>query len=339
MKLALQYLIVYTLALQAVFVPSAYSQSKIAAPDYSFAIANQSPLTILYGVPRYHETSLTQAGLSQWDVSFDISNNFTGSSTGSEFLRIDGENTRLGLRYLRGFRNGWELGAELAIMHHGGGKLDSVITNFHDLFGFGQMGRDRIAKNQLNYQYTVDGVDQIQFNQTATGIGDFSFLLAKQVRANSDSQTSVRAQLKLPTGNSTKFFGSGATDVNLGVHHSAAINQNWAWQLYGNIAYLGTGEILPSQQKNTVLSAGVGLNWQAFERVSFRVQWDAHTSVYKRSNLGQFRKDAYLISFGGRISLNKLGYLDLAITEDAPNPEASPDVSFYVNWRLPINPP
>jgi hypothetical protein len=339
MKLALQSLLACILALQAVFVPTAHGQSNIAAPEYSFAIANQSPLIILYGIPRYHETGLTNEGQSQWDISFDVSNNFTASSTDSEFLRLDGENNRLGLRFLHGFPNGWELGAELALIHHGGGQLDSVVTNFHDLFGFSQMGRDQLAKNQLNYQYTLNGIDKISFNQSGTGIGDLSLLLAKQIRADTVSQTSVRAQLKLPTGNSTKFFGSGATDLNLGLHHSAAINQNWTWQIYGNIAHLGTGQILPAQQKSYVFSAGAGLNWQAFKRMSFRVQWDAHTSIYKRSGLGQLRKNASLISFGGRISLNKYGYLDLAITEDAPNPQASPDVSFYINWRLPVKPP
>ena len=121
------------------------------------------------------------------------------------------------------------------------------------------------------------------------------------------------------------------------MHHSVAISQDWAWQVYGNIAYLGTGEILPGQQKSTVFSGGAGLSWQAFNQLSFRVQWDAHTSIYKRSNVAQLRKDGSLISFGGRITLNQYGYLDFAITEDAPNPEASPDVSFYINWRLPIN--
>lgn len=336
MRLASQYFFACVLVVQVVFPLTAHSQTESIAPNYSFAITNQSPLSMLYGIPRYHETKLTSEGKSQWDVSFDISNNFTGGNTNNEYFRLDGENNRLGLRYLKGLRNGWEFGTELALIHHGGGQLDSVVTNFHDLFGFGQFGRDLRPKDQLNYQYSLNQIDQFNLDRSGTGIGDLSILLAKQIRTSASSQTSVRTQLKLPTGDSAKFFGSGATDLNLGVHHSASLSQKWAWQVYGNLAYLGTGDLLPAQQKSTVFSTGAGLNWQAFKRVSFRLQWDAHTSIYKGSDIDQLRNDSSLISFGGRVSLNKYGYLDLAIVEDAPNPEASPDVSFYINWRSPI---
>ncbi|MBT5031417.1 MAG: DUF3187 family protein [Proteobacteria bacterium] len=337
MNIALQSFIACFLILALCIVAPANAQGNGQSGAYSFALQNQSPLAIIYGLPRYQEANITPQGESQWDFSFDVSNSFTARINEHEMIRLDGENNRLGLRYLRGTTNGWEYGIELPLIHHGGGKLDNLVEEFHDLFGFNQRGRERVAQNLLIYQYERNGVRQFSVDQPSTGVGDVSLLIAKQLGSNPGAQTSLRAQLKLPTGDSARLMGSGAWDTSLGIYHSASPKQNWHWQAHGGVSYLGTGDLLPEQQNHWVFNAGVGLNWQAFSRLGLRVQFDAHTALYSQSNLNQLNQTAFILSAGGRISLNKYGYLDLAITENAPNPETTPDVGFHINWRLPIN--
>ena len=337
MKTALQYFITCLLILVACIVAPAGAQSNGLPGAYSFALQNQSPLAIVYGLPRYQEAKITPQGESQWDFSFDLSNSFTARRSEHELIRLDGENSRLALRYLRGWANGWEYGIELPLIHHGGGTLDSLVEDFHDLFGLTQSGRERSAQDLLIYQYERNGVSQFSVNRPSTGMGDVSLLMAKQLASNAATQTSIRAQLKLPTGDSSQLLGSGAWDTSLGIYHSASPKQNWHWQAHAGVSYLGTGDLLPEQQNHWVFNAGVGLNWQAFSRLGLRVQLDAHTALYSQSDLNQLNQTAFILSAGGRVSLNKYGYLDLAIVENAPNPEASPDVGFHINWRLPIN--
>ena len=340
MKIALQYFITCFLTLCACIVALVSAQGNEQTSAYSFAIQNQSPLAILYGLPRYQQAKITPKGESQWDLSFDVSNSFTARINEHELIRLDGENNRLGLRYLRGFTNGWEYGIELPLVHHGGGTLDSLVEDFHDLFGFNQSGRDRTAQDLLIYQYERNGVSQFAVDRPSTGMGDASLLMAKQLGStNLAARTSLRAQLKLPTGDSTRLMGSGAWDTSLGIYHSASPKQNWHWQAHGGVSYLGTGDLLPEQQNHWVFNAGLGLNWQAFSRLGLRVQFDTHTALYSHSELNQLNQTAFILSAGARISLSNYGYLDMAITENAPNPEASPDVGFHINWRLPINKP
>ena len=316
-----------------IFILYNVAQPATAQQDFSFSVQNQQPLAILYGLPRLRDADIVPAGQSATEWSFDISNSFTGSNTENEFIFLDGENNRLGFRYRRGFSGGWEAGVDIPLIRHSGGFLDNVVIEFHDLFGFGQLGRDRVSRDLLNYSYTANGNTVLDFSESASGIGDITLLAGKRLQTSSTAKTSLRAQLKLPIGDSRRLLGSGATDAYLGVNHSRNLSNNWHWSANAGINYLGNGDVLPAQQENWVLSAGTGLSWHVWKRLSLRAQWDAHTRLYHGSELGQLDNTAFILSMGSRINLGNWGSLDLAIIENAPNPEASPDVSFYFNWR------
>ena len=317
-----------------VFILSSAARPAKAQQDFSFSVQNQQPLAMLYGLPRLHEADIIDEDKSRWEWSFDISNNFTGSDNANEFIFLDGESIRLGLRYRHGFANGWEAGVDIPLLRHGGGFLDNVVIEFHDLFGFGQLGRDRVARDLLNYRYIVSGERLIDLTEPVTGLGDVRLLLGRRLDTSAaNSVTSIRAHLKLPTGDSDRLLGSSGVDGYLGINRSQQLTDNWHWSLTGGINYLGNGDVLPSQQKNWAFSGSTGLSWHVWKRVSLRAQWDAHSQLFDNSELGQLKNPAFVLSMGGRINLGDWGYLDLAITENAPNPEASPDVGFYFQWH------
>jgi hypothetical protein len=58
-------------------------------------------------------------------------------------------------------------------IRYGRGVFDSLIESFHDTFGFGQMGRDLVARNQFQFIYRVGDVRIAQLErETNDGFGD-----------------------------------------------------------------------------------------------------------------------------------------------------------------------
>ena len=317
------------------------ASSTLLAKDQhlAFKVQDQNPFALIYGLPRYSTSTIQSPSQSHLDLSFEISSNFAGDRDGQEFIRIDGENTRMTLRYVRGFdwgekqwQQGWEWGVELPWITHNGGSLDGFIFDWHKFFGLDQSGRNLVANDQLLYNYSVGGVEQFLFTNNSSGVGDMSLLLGKQLSNSEHQQTALRSQLKLPTGDSSKLTGSGATDFNFSIYHNRAIANNFWWSTNAGASYLGRGDILSSQQRQWAATLGTGLNWQVSKPITLRLQLDMHTALYDDTELDPLAKPAYVFSFGGRIQMGRLGTLDLAVIEDVPNSGVAPDVGFHLSW-------
>ena len=305
----------------------------------TFKVQDQSPFALIYGLPRYHSSAIQSSGQSHFNLSFEISSNFTGDRNGRENIRIDGENSRTTLRYVRGFgwgeqpwQQGWEWGVELPWVTHSGGSLDGFIFEWHKFFGLPQSGRDQVANDLLQYSYSIGGIEQFSFTDNSSGLGDVSLLLGKQLSHSDNQQTALRAQLKLASGDSNELLGSGATDFNVSIYHSRMIASNFWWSTHAGASYLGQGDILPDQQRPWAATLGTGLNWQVTKPITLRVQLDMHTALYDDSELDPLAKPAYILSFGGRILMGRFGSLDLAVIEDFPNSGVAPDVGFHLSW-------
>ena len=294
------------------------------------AIANHNPFIRIYGIP-YTLAPFVKGQGYDLDLQLDVSSSFTDANTGEEFIVMDGETYRLTLRGVYGWNNGWESGVEVPFIKHSGGFLDSFILNWHDLFSFPQLGRDKVANNQLHYRYRRDGVDLVNVSDGTSGLGDIVLYAAREVPFG--EQTAARVQIKLPTGSSDKLFGSGGVDIALSLQSAFELHNNW--RLFGGAggAYLGPGEVLPSLQRHWAAFANLGLIWQAAPRVSLQLQFAGQTSVYNDSALHQLDSGAVQTTLGGTIKLANNWYLDLGVTEDEIVFDVSPDVSFHLRLR------
>ena len=315
--------------------PAAAGMYTTVQPLFS---TNQSPLIQIYGLPSLGEAQALTADKSELALRLQISNNFTGAQSASEYLILDGETHRLTVSWRKGLGNGIEWGFELPYLSHTGGFLDSSIEHFHDTSNLPQGGRTDVPMNQVNYRYIRDDVDLINVDHPVNGPGDLRLTGAKQLASAGTSgyASAMRVSLKLPTGKESKLLGSGSTDLALWL--SMATTQPLdQWNIYGGggVMFMTEGKVLPQQQRNRVAFATFGISRMFFPHLIFSGQLDGQTPFYDYTHFRQLNSYPIQGLVGVKWEMAPQSYLELSMTEDLVV-DTSADVVFSLSLVLPF---
>jgi hypothetical protein len=305
------------------------------APFYT---QNQSPLVQIFGLPSIGEASVVPSQKADLRLIVDLANNFVNDKTANESIVLDGESTRLSLDARYGIAKNFEVGLTIPYIIEGGGVTDGFIDWYHSTFGFPAGGRDHAPKNRLLYQYQKDQQVRLNVDQSSSGIGDMQLSGAFQLYRNPDKTSqalSLRASLKLPTGDSQQLHGSGSTDFSLwvtaGDDYKISVGH---FTLYGAAGIMGMteGDVLKEQQRNWVGFGGLGVGWSPARWIAFKLQANGHTSFYKDSELETLNQSSIQLTMGGTLAFSEKISLDLGVTEDVVV-KTSPDVVFHLALR------
>ena len=301
-----------------------------------FRTANRNPLIHGYGLPSERTPQLLPAGTWSAVLTQDMASIYSNSSTATEQLVLDGEQYRWALTGKYALNDRFELGLELPIIHQSGGSLDSMIIDWHNLWGLPQGGRDSAPKNRLTYRYSKDGSQRLNVTDTSTGVGDVSLLagyrLLDQHQNEEHDTVTIRAQLKLPTGDSGSLHGTGSTDLALFL--TGATNRNTEWGTLGVYGSAGgmvssDGDLLSKQRENLIGFGSAGIGWSPVTWIALKAQLDLNTAFYRQSSLDELSTTALMLTIGGTLQLSDNYLLDIGLSEDL-TVAAAPDVTFHL---------
>ncbi len=255
------------------------------SPARGFALRNQNPFLQIFGLPTFPDATLAPQGEPRFRVSLDLANNADAGDSPTENVVIDGESYFLTLSFRRRMSEWLELGVDVPIVSHSAGFMDDAIESWHDTFGMSNTKR-RGPSNQLDFLYERDGNTLYRLSSPATGLGDIQLTGAIPIRRSVDSDTdvAVRASLKLPTGDTAKMHGSGATDFSVGIYISGVrtfLNSELGLTGFAGTLVLGDGDVLPEIQRNAVAFGGVAVTWEATDRFALATQLYAQGPYFK----------------------------------------------------------
>ena len=301
-----------------------------------FYTQNQSPLIQIFGLPAIGEATVVDRKETSLRFTVDLANNYTTDNKARESILLDGESTRFTLHGRYGLGHQLEVGVEIPYLVTGGGFLDNFIENYHHTFGFPNGGRELAPQNRLLYHYEKDGRTLLHVNQSGAGLGDMRLTGGWQLYSG-EKETSqgitLRASLKLPTGDSDGLRGSGSTDLALWLIGSQDVRLALGHlSIYGAAGALGMtpGKILQEQQRPLVGFGALGLGWSPIHWLAFKVQANAHTSFYHDSDLKQVDAPSVQLTIGGTLAFSQRLTLDIGVTEDLVVSTA-PDVVFHLS--------
>ena len=301
-----------------------------------FITGNQSPLVQIYGLPHDTGADIVPPGKVHFSLNQDISSNYTFSNSAREQVILDGEFYRMTLAARYGVASLWEVGIEIPYVQQGGGFLDDFVINWHDTFGLPQGGRDSAPKNRVNYSYRKDGEQKLQINRAASGIGDISltggFKLYDSDGSGFHDRLALKGAVKLPAGNSSDLLGSGSTDVMLQLCGSMnSYGEHGSLGMYGSVGGLvmSRSDVLSNQHNQLAGIGNIGFGWGPFSWISFKVQLNGNTPLYRNSSLKEISKNPLLLIFGGALKFPGDYLLDIGVAEDVAVATA-PDVSFHL---------
>jgi hypothetical protein len=156
--------------------------------------------------------------------------------------------------------------------------------------------------------------------------------LYDEADAGTHDSLALRAALKLPTGESRSLRGSGSTDFSL--YLCGSMNNFTEWGslgLFGSVGGMAMtrGDVLSDQQNNLVGFGTLGLGWGPAEWISFKLQLNGHTAVYRNSSLTELSDNSLMLVIGGAAKLPDGYLLDIGVSEDVAVATA-PDVAFHL---------
>lgn len=306
-------------------------QGAAAEPDGPLRVRNLAPAALIYGLPAPQGPAL-RPGERTLALHVAHANNFTSGLTDRLEVFVDGSTTVASVAFRQGVSERWEWGAELPLVHHGGGFTDRFIDSFHGLFGFPDGGRDGSPRNQLRYRIVADGETLLDIETRRHGLGDVRLQGGYRLAATPQRSATLRAQVKLPTGDFDDLTGSGAADLAL---WAELTERDWLDRfgvtvtLMGGVTLPGQGDLLRSRQRDVVAVGHLGLAYPLGQRVVLRAQIDGHSELLD-TGVRQLGGASLQGTLGGSIALPGRLQLDLALSEDLIVGSA-PDVVFVVS--------
>lgn len=306
------------------------------ADDSLFSTTDENPLIQLYSLPSPALYAAPGAGGWGWRFDLDIANSSIEEELPSgERIVFDGETYRSSLTLSRGLSDRISAGLTIPFVAHSGGFLDSLVRDWHDLFGLSNSRRNQFEDDSLDYHYEDGAGEEIRIVERSRGVGDVRLALERRLgAAASPRRLALRAGLKLPTGSSDNLHGSGSTDASLQLLATdnatlAAWDTTLAWMVGG--LWLGDGDVLDGLRRDVVAIGSVGVSRPMWRGLTLRLQLDGHSSFYD-TRLEPLGAASVQITFGGSIAVGRAGRVDLAMIENLFT-DTTPDLVFHVAWR------
>ena len=304
-----------------------------------FGLRNHNPFLQIFGLPTYKSAWLTVADRPTFDISLDLANHADAGENAFERVVIDGESYFLTLAYRARATDWLELGVELPLVAHSDGFMDNGIEGWHDLIGLSNSKRSGPG-NALQFFYERNGQTLVDLSSPASGLGDIQLTAAIPLQRSGvlePFRASLRASLKLPTGDEDQLRGSGAADFALGIHASDEFSvrgHDVALSAFAGALLLGDSDVLAALQRKMVPHGGVAATWQATGRLGITTQLYVQ-GRYLESALDELGGNSYQLAVGGNYRLRSRNtLLRFALVEDVSD-NATTDFAlhFSVQWH------
>jgi hypothetical protein len=287
------------------------------------------PFALVHGVPADVGARLLAPGESRARVSLEAASHFLIQEKGDERLVLDGETHRLGVTYrMRAHTVEW--GIEVPYVRHSSGFLDGLVEEWHEALGMPQSGRDALPRDRLRFFYARGSRALVDLRDATGGVGDVRLLAAWPLVQRERLATSLRASLKLPTGDAGRLLGSGAADLALSLAAGCGrCGARRGWHAHGGAILLGRGDVLREHQRSVAFFGGAGVGWRVLPAVVLKGELRARTPLYRDTAVRALDRTALQLILGGRWALGPDVLLDVAVTEDV-RVETAPDVGFLL---------
>jgi len=293
----------------------------------AFPLRNHNPFLQVFGLPKFQTAELVRPDHFDFAVSYDITNDADDADDPSGELVIDGETQTLSLSLRRRVFERMELGIDVPYVSHSGGMLDSLIKGWHNLLGYSNSMRDG-PTDQIQHSFAQDGITYYELSTEASGIGDTQLSAAYAFE-----HVTVRAGVKLPTGDPDKLTGSGATDFSLGLYAGSTttlFDRAFDYSGFLGVLLLGDGDVMPEFQRSSVPYGGVALRWHTTERFALSAQWSLQGSYFD-IDIDEVGGNTIQLAIGGDYRFKRT-MLRLAIVEDIAA-GAAPDFALHLSFR------
>jgi len=254
--------------------------SSIAEGFGPFPVRNFHPLQqLVLNVPGDRAAVLKKGAV---DVRLELAETasiyreeFPGASATAKF-----ETLRTGVFLRYGATDRLEVAIEVPALYRYQGFMEGAIKAVERATTGLAPARNALGQSGYAYNISRGGKQVVEGTEGAVGLGDMTLLTKYQVVSETSTRptVSLRAAVKLPTGDEAEFFGSGSPDFGIGLAAEKAFAGHWI--LYGNLnGVFPTGRVAGLRLQPTI-SGLVATEYLWTENLSVTLQFDYYSPPF-----------------------------------------------------------
>lgn len=298
---------------------------------------NVIPLWNLFYVMPIQTTKTLGQNHFKFFTSFDLVSIDEKNNNPRFQMAHDMEVYRTAFNFTYGLLDNIDVHVELPFLGFGNGILDGFTGWYHENLLFGAGSRSG-ADDQFSYRASANGQNIYAFTPRQFEISDVNVDVKWQVVKETDvlPSVSVRAGLKLPTGDYAEATGSGEFDYGFGVSAMKSFNR---FHVFGGFDF----SIIEDPQALRSFIDGEIYHWYlggefalVKDYLSYVTQIEFQTTPTVDTGLGQFDRPIFEINPGFKGSfLNRRIQWRASLREDIiPNSTADYTASFSLGFQI-----
>ncbi len=298
------------------------------------ATRNPHPFIRIFGLPTPVFVSPSDHG--RFGATLQLTSFSKESNRGNETLTLDGEAYGAHLLWQQRAGNRFSFDAELPFLYDSGGFMDGTIDTWHDILGVDIRSRDEAPNDRLLHRYQDSDGRVALIDDSGGGIGDARLSARWHINGHktTGSLLSLRAGVKLPTGDEDEFRGSGATDFFVALEAARLTPLLGRVRFHGSIGWLELGDAdndaLAGLQRDGVVFGHATATLQLADNWQLLGQLDGHGSFYRGSITAMSEASMQLV-VGTRWGFASDYIGEFMVIED-PISDTSPDVTFQLGF-------
>lgn len=217
-----------------------------------------------------------------------------------------------------------------------GGRLDTVIENFHSLFNIDQDGRDRTGSNLeqvVIYDAAGNSLLRVADADEMDNKG-VSVSMQRLVLPGTRTLPAVCLNVGCRYAFETIFAEGTALDGFITVGVSKRLSP-W-WLIHGAVGYTryGSAHLPPVVFRSNILTGMAALAWQPSRRWTMLLQYQFHEGVVEQ--LGELSANSHEVNLGIKWRIGEHTVMEVGLIENIVVHGNSPDFGLHtaVRWRF-----
>lgn len=219
-----------------------------------------------------------------------------------------------------------EVGLEQPLVWRGGGVLDHLIYEWHELFGLPQGPRDHNPDNRYEISGRSDEGEEFNLQKKGTALSDLTLRTKYLISPGNQSAPawSLVGSLRFPTGEDQ--YGQDSVDVTAGLLSS----KRWgSLSLYGGVGYIFLGD--PTTENfEFARNRGTAFSYIEYELIEeLSLLAGLHWTTALTTEVPKFPDYELYLDIGAKIEFVRTWVLELLVRENPGAGKGTADVTFF----------
>jgi hypothetical protein len=301
-------------------------------------VLNQFPIHWIFLTPRPHSLQVISDGTFTGAMSFNYFSIYSDMSSSTHSHLIDMEAMVLDVRLAYGLTDDLSIGAIVPMASMQDGFMDHSLEWFHRSFGLPNYGKERRPKDEFAYVIKRNGQAWFKAKKGGLNLLDSTFFTQFDLidfTPYVPALVGLTYQAKIPSGDETHGFGSGAWDHGIFIPIKVGFSSINVYLTPGYI-FISTPKFNNSNiSTRDIKSLFMGGEYLYSSKLSFLAQVNSYTSPFKGTGIKQLDVASVELALGARWAFTPQLDVEMAFCEDLTRSAPDFNLFFMMTLKLP----